>query len=620
MTAPASPPEADLRARPRREAGWAVLLLVLGLAPRLAFASLFPTRPVSDFAGVIEYALAFRDQSLAAPGYFWDVFNVGPALALSLVLRIFPESPETTARLATAVWTGLMPLLPFALWRGVLPLWVRVLAGGALALWPGQVLFSGVVAQDNWVTPPTVALGALAARSLLAGGRGHPVAGGLLYALAVAMRQEMLYALFPLVLAAAGFAHRRGRSWRNLALCALAVGLPFLALALQRHEATGRFGLSSGHVGYTLLGTVAPGATASYWSDPVSYVASVRPELVRDRQRLFAETLPLALDELRRRPGFHALRTLSAALKFPFDSDAENLYWSVQAAGTLPPSHQAAGAALAARAAPLLQLEMAVLQGLFLASVALGLWRRNPAVLAVALAALAKIGLHAVIVSQGRFLVPATALEILVVALGSWEASRSPSWRRPALALALALPLAAGLALSGRRLVAWVRAHDPVDAEQRTYRFSLTRWDHRGVLDCVVRQGRLTALGPEAAVLAPLHLHPAPGEVAAAACILSGAGAPAPLVLQISDPYEPGGLPGQVVQRVKIDGVEVFSHDLAAEPGGGWLSIPVGTIGPDTRKQVRIEITAVRPAPGIAWGAVTETRFELVPSREETTP
>jgi hypothetical protein len=618
MAIPASSPEADLRPRPGREAGWAVLLLLLGLVPRLVFVTLFPTQPVSDFAGVIEYALAFRDQSLTPPGYYWDVFNVGPALALSLLLRIFPDSPETTARLATAVWTGLMPLLPFAFWRGVLPLWVRVLAGGALALWPGQIFFSGVVAQDNWVTPPTVALAALAVRSLLGGGRGHPVAGGLLYALAVAMRQEMLYALFPLVLAAAGFATRRGRSWRNLGLCALAVGLPFLAMALQRQEATGRFGLSSGHAGYTLLGTVAPGATASYWSDPVSYVAAARPELVKDRQRLFSETMPLALDELRRRPGFHTLRTLSAALKFPFDSDAENLYWSVQAAGTLPAPRQAAGAAFAARMSPLLKLEMAGLQALFLASVALGLWRRNPAILAVALAALLKITLHAAIVAQGRFFTPATALEILTVALGAWEASRFPSLRKPALVLALALPLAAGLALSGRWLVSWVRQNDPVDDRQRTYRFTLAHWFHRGTLDCIVRQGRLTALGYDAAVLAPFHLNPAPGEVAAASCTLTGTGEPASLVLQISDPYEPGGQPGQVVQRVKIDGVEVFSHDLAAKPGGGWLDIPVGTVGPGTRKQVRIEIAAVQPAPGTAWGAIAETRFQLVPSTEET--
>jgi len=333
---------------------------------------------------------------------------------------------------------------------------------------------------------------------------------------------------------------------------------------------------------------------------------------VGDRRRLFGETLPLALDELRRRPGFHALRTLSAALKFPFDSDAESLYWSVQAAGTLPASHRAAGTAFAVRMSPLLKLEMAGLQALFLTSVALGIRRRNPAILALALAALLKIGLHAALSAQGRFFIPATALEIVTVALGLWEASRFPSLRRPALVFAVALPLTALLALSGRGLVSWVRRNDPVDDRQRVYRFTLANWFHRGTLDCVVRQGRLTALGYDAAVLAPFHPNPGPGEVAAAVCTLSAAGEPAPLVLQILDSYVPGGQPGQVVQRVKVDGVEVFSHDLAAEPGSGWLDVPLGPVGPDTRRQIRIEIAAVRPAPGIAWGSAAETRFQLV--------
>ena len=141
-----------------RELAWGALLLALGLASRLLMAIAFPVRPISDFSGVLSFALAMRDQSIAAPGYYWDVFNVGPPLVLSVLLRLFPHDPEATARLTTAVWTGLMPLLPFVIWRRAMPLWVRVLAGALLAVWPGQVLFSGVVAQDNWVTPPTVAV------------------------------------------------------------------------------------------------------------------------------------------------------------------------------------------------------------------------------------------------------------------------------------------------------------------------------------------------------------------------------------------------------------------------------------------------------------------------------
>jgi hypothetical protein len=591
------------------EIACALLLLVLGIAPRLAFVHFLPTLPVSDFRGIIDFALAFRDQSLTVGGYYWDVFNIGPPLALSLVFRVFRDSPETTARLATAVWCGLMPLLPFALWRGVLPLWVRGLAGAGLALWPGQVFFSGVVAQDNWLLPPTVALASLAARALLAR-KGYPVAAGLLYALAVAMRQEQLLVLFPPLLAAAGFLRREGWKPLRLAACALAVGLPFLALCLQRLEATGRFGLSSGHAGYTILGTVVPGASVNYWSDPVSYVASVEPGLVRDRRRLFSESSRLAMAELRRRPGFHALRTLSAAVKFPIDSDADNLFWSTGAAGSLPPSHQSRGQKFAALAGPWLRRQSTAIVGLFLASLVLGAVRRNPAILVLSTAVFLKIGVHAVLVSQGRFYTPATALEILVIALGIWEASRSPNFKLPAVALAAGTAVAVGLALAGPPLVAHVRALDRDDA-QRTYRFLLTVLGHQGALDCVVRRGRLTALGNSEAALEPLRPDPAPGETATAVCTLTGKGEPAPLVLQVQDTYAPGGLPGRMAQRVEVDGAEVLEHDLAAEPWTGWTNVPLGEVGAGTRKRVVVEVTALAPNPGAGWGPAANTWFRL---------
>ena len=151
--------------------------------------TVFPVRPVSDFEGLVALARLMRDVSWTAPSWRWIYFSPGLPLTLSLVLRLFPGPPEDVARLATAVVCGLVPLLPFALWRGVVSFRVRLLAGVLLALWPGQVFFSGVVAQDNWVLPPTVALACLAARALLAGGRGRPVLAGLLYALAAAMRQ-----------------------------------------------------------------------------------------------------------------------------------------------------------------------------------------------------------------------------------------------------------------------------------------------------------------------------------------------------------------------------------------------------------------------------------------------
>ncbi len=323
------------------EWAWGFLLLALGVGARVIFATVIPTVPISDFQGIIDFAIALRDKSLFVPGYYWDVFNIGPPLALSLVLRVFPSDPAATARYATAVWSGLMPLLPFLFWRRVLPLWVRVTGGLLLALWPGQLFFSSVVAQENWMIVPAVGLACLAVGPLLGQDRehrGHPVAAGLLYALTVAMRQEMLFVMALPALAASGLARREGWRPRNVLALGLAVGLPFLAIALQRQKATGHFALSSMHGGFTLLGTVIPGATTVIWSDPVSYIASVEPDLVRDRKRMFSEAKRLAWAEVKRRPGFQVLRATTMAIRFPFRSDAELLYWSVGNPETLPPA------------------------------------------------------------------------------------------------------------------------------------------------------------------------------------------------------------------------------------------------------------------------------------------
>ena len=243
------------------------------MTARLAFVAAFPTRPISDFRGLLDLALAVRDSSWTVPDHHWDLYSPGLPLILAALLRLFPGSPETVARIATATVCGLLPLLPFAIWRGALPLWVRSLAGGTLALWPGQVLFTSVVAQDNWVLLPTVALAALAARSLLERDAGHPLAAGLLYGLGVAIRQEMLVALLPLLLAAGGLGDGRGRRprnlrIRNLGLLLLATVLPLLAIATHRSLATGRFALTSGHGGLAMLGSYVPGASADYWTDP----------------------------------------------------------------------------------------------------------------------------------------------------------------------------------------------------------------------------------------------------------------------------------------------------------------------------------------------------------------
>lgn len=595
-----------------RELALGALILASGLGARLSFVRLFPTRPISDFSSFVDFAVWMRDHSWIQGSWHWEYLNPGLPLILSILLRLFPGEPGDVARLATAVACGLLPLLPFLLWRGVLPLWVRSLAGLLLAVWPGQVFFSGVVAQDNWVLLPTVALGALAARSLVARERGYPVAAGLLFGLSVMMRQEMVIALLPLLGGAAGLGSPEGRKWRRLALAAAATALPLLLLVVQRGAATGRFTLTSEHGGLAVLGSYMPGTSVSFWADPRPYVAAVEPALLRDPALLRREASRLAVREALRRPGFHAARIAASILKVSVTSEADNLYWSVGAPGTLPEPLQVRGQAFMERASRPLCIELLIIHGLFLAATAFALWRRDAAVLALAAAVLLKVGLHGVVAAQGRYVLAATALEILAITLGTWGmAAAWPGSRRPALAaLAIGLAGSVSMLLLFKPALAWVHARDRAGG-QLNYRFPVFNavWTEI-LLDCEVSRGRLLLLDPSP-TLRLAEDDPAPGAVAAADCVLTGAATRSgrtPLALRVHDPYAHGNLPGRVVQRVTVDGAEVLAWDVGAEPWTGWHDIPV-----DGRaRRIRVEILAGRPDSGAAWGAAVPTKFEMV--------
>jgi hypothetical protein len=152
-----------------------------------------------------------------------------------------------------------------------------------------------------------------------------------------------------------------------------------------------------------------------------------------------------------------------------------------------------------------------------------------------------------------------------------------------------------------------VRRHD-ADV-QRTYRFTLAG-PGSAALACVVGRGVLLELSEQRAAIATLQADPAPGENALASCELTGR-ADAPLALRLLDGYAPGGLPGRMRQRVEIDGAEILDHDLAAEPGDGWRQVPLGS-GPGVPRRILIQVLAVHPEPGAAWGRAATTAFELV--------
>ncbi|HTY41964.1 MAG TPA: glycosyltransferase family 39 protein [Thermoanaerobaculia bacterium] len=551
--------------RAGREAIGAAALVLAGVGLRLGFVGAFPTEPVSDFRGLVVFGLRLRDEGLAVPGWHWVQFNAGLPLLLSALFRLFPHGVAAAAREATAVVTGLTALLPFLIWRPILGLRARLFAGALLALWPGQVFFSGVVAQENWVLPPTVALACLAVRRLRdSSDPGHPVLAGVLFAAAVAIRQEMLVVLLPPALAAAGLPGRRESRARRLLETAVAAAIPLLALALERRAATGRFALTTDHGGLSVLGTLAPGSAAAGWVDPTLFAVAVEPGLSTDPLALRRAAWRLAAEEARRRWRYHAFRAGASAARMAVDSEAQNLFWSLGAPGALPAFRASAAAALTSAAAPLLRLEMALVSGFFLAATAWALARRDRAILVVAAAVLLRTLVQVVFSPLGRLMVPAIALALLALSL--FAAALAAPGERGARRryLVLGAVLAAGLLGAAPALGRLAVRKD--EAPPRVLRVPLTVAGGKGLVACEAEAGRFAAFSGDRAVAAPDS-----GSAAARVrCRLPQSQPGVELGLDLEDR---AGLE----VTVRAGGVE--RPERFPLPGGGWARCPLAAAG-----------------------------------------
>ncbi|HWZ86366.1 MAG TPA: hypothetical protein VN032_09195 [Thermoanaerobaculia bacterium] len=510
-------------------------------------------------------------------------FNPGLPLMLSLLFRIFPGGIAGVARVATATATGLVPVLPFLLWRPVLAFRWRFLAGLLLAVWPGQVFFSGVTAQENWVLLPTVALAALAVRRLRdPADEGHPIVAGLLLCAAAAIRQEMLVAMSVPALAAAGFPGRGpGRTTRLLRFAA-AAAIPLALLAAERRAATGRFSITTEHGGLTVLGTLVPGSAAAGWLDPTLYVASIEPALLKEPARLRSAAWGLAADEARRRYRFHALRVATALLRLSVESDAQNLFWSLEAPGALSPDKAPAGAAWARAARPLLRIELALISGFFLVAFLQGIRRRDSAVLVLAFAVVLKTSLQVAFSPLGRLMVPAIALELLVIALTAADLA-GPAAGRERVAVLLLSVLASVVLLASlpplERLA--IRKDEP---PPRIARFPLAIAGGGGWVECAVESGRLTAIAGDRAWIGSTD------AAARVACRLPELRPGATLGLDLEAPAVPGGRdPGAGFERVEADGQERYRLDAGSEAAGSWRRIPLASATEPPPRTVAVE-------------------------------
>jgi hypothetical protein len=299
-------------------------------------------------------------------------------------------------------------------------------------------------------------------------------------------------------------------------------------------------------------------------------------------------------------------------MRLMLESDAENLFWSVGAADALPPERRESGAAFAARWAPALRVELALISGLFAAAIALGARRRatpdapaaaaprrDPAILLLAAAVLLKLGVQAVVSPMGRLMVPAVALELLAIALAASLPAGSARERLGMLALAAGV--AAFLLLATPPLRALARRKDEAPLPIRRFPLAL---GGGGFAECSLDSGRLTGIHWGRARLALGSDMPPAGQVARVTCDVPADRAG--MTLRLEDAYAASGFTGRVLERVTGDGRELLRHDVGGPEGATWLSVPLGGA-----RRVTVEILAVNPDPGWAWGAASAAGFEI---------
>jgi len=390
-----------------------LLLLTAGLVPRLLFIHIFPTVPVSDFRSLVQFAELFRDSLLPPDSWHWTALNPGLPVLLSPFLKLFGGNPDTVARYSTAICMGLLPIIPFLMLSRSLTLRARMVIAMTLALLPALIVFSGVVAQDNWVAAPTLALLCLAVRSLTNQDGGHPFWSALLFALSIYIRQEMLVVLAPAAVVAAGVGTGNCRLVRSLLLWAAAFGLLMLAMASQRAIVTGRFAITTEHGGKSVLGAYVPGVGTGYWIDPLPFVAAVDQSLANDPQRLNREAFGLALKEFKRRPLFHIVRMISSSLSSLRNFDRYSFYWSLRREDVLPKESHSPAEGFIQKISLFSGLSLLMLHALFLWALVIGFMIRSRPIGLVSLTIFLKVAIHAVLVTQARYFIPVIALEAL---------------------------------------------------------------------------------------------------------------------------------------------------------------------------------------------------------------
>ena len=586
-----------------------VVILIVSILPRLVFISIFPSRFVSDFSVILRFGLAMTQDSLARGDPAWDFINPGTPFFLSLLFRMIPANPELVARWATALITGALPLIPFLFWRNVFSLRARTVSALLLALWPGQIIFSGIPAQDNWVLFPSILLCALCVRVLMLKENGYPFWGTVMYVLAGFIRQEMFVVLLPalfVVIYTKNIQVFRG----NLYRAGTTLFLLLFLLIVYRGTATGHYTLSTSHAGEAMLGSYVPGAGKT-WTDPKPYLAATAPQLLYQGKLSQKDALSIVWQEVRQRPVFHGMRLLSLPAYEIVFFDENLAYWSITRPDVLPTEDYKVNYFVTNVRSNLKYFSMVPHFLFFFAIVFASLRKKKVHVVAfLLLIMLMKIFIHVIIVSQARFFLTSIALEFLVIGVvldDIFAEKEKLSIGIAILLTSISCFLLASSVLGARK---YISTHDIVS--QYHYRFPLEIGNMK--FDCEMNDGLLFSFypGEERATFRVgfLNAEPSQGEKVEVRCMASNISTT--IHMNIPDYYKPGGLPDRIKQVLYINEKEVFYYDIADD---AWSGVHGFTLTPTPQGTLSFsfQLIAVNPDPGLQWGgSVSQTTLELL--------
>lgn len=591
------------RMRPTRATMVGLAVVFVSFLAKAWMAYRFPLVPVSDFQRLVEFADLIVEQGPFARSWHWSLAAPGVPMAMSIALAVSDADNVAVARWWSTIAMAAVPLLPLFMLRGVVPGWARVLATALIGLLPAQIVFAQVPAQDTWVQLPVVALACLAVRNLRGVRTGAPAWAAVLYWASVYTRPEMLLAALPIAAAAAWPASVPARRVRAAAVFAvIALGL-LGATAVQRGKATDHYALSSPHGGASMLGSYVPGVGFG-WTQPEAWVATFDPATADDPLAMRENASKIAWHEIAKRPWFHLQRRVGALLYTGTGMDGSITYWTLLDTAQAP-ERSVAASRLASRLEPPLHWAFVFVHALFVGAMFVALRRRDPVLLALIATIGMKLALHLLFASQARFFLVITALESIAIAVAAADIARDRIARRYALACAAV----GGVFIGGGMLAtpAWQASLDD-PAPQMLERFVLARDAFEG--KCQLQRGKLLHRAASAFGFQVTNADPKPGELARVECSLVPREEGGAFSLEIRDAYAPGGFPDRLVQEAWVDGVQVYHHDIAAEAGDGWWTHKL-EIHRGRAMQIVVQIAAVRPDAGPAWGnaAATDVRF-----------